>query len=188
MTLIEPHTRLFTRDEYYAMADLGLFNEQRVELIEGEILEKAPQKNPHFLTIALVQDALKTAFPAEFWIRPQGPLHFGDRNEPEPDIAVVRGIPRDFQDHPTTALLIVEVSETTLRYDRGRKARLYARFGIADYWIVNLVDRQLEICRKPIQDAAGNWSYSEMRTLAADESIAALAAPQVAIAVSDLLP
>jgi Uma2 family endonuclease len=190
MSLIqEPKVHRFTRDEYRAMADAGLFQDQRVELIEGEIIDMAPQNNPHMVAIGLTQRALTRAFPeSSFWIRIQGPLHLGTDNEPEPDLVIVPGTPRDYQDHPTSALLIVEVSESTLSFDRTRKSRLYAEAGIADYWILNLVDRQLEVCRNPRQDSAKTWSYADTRTLTPADTISPLAAPTASIRVADLLP
>jgi Uma2 family endonuclease len=124
--------------------------------------------------------------------RLQAPLHLGPRPAPEPELAVVPGGSRDYTatGHPTTALLIVEVSDTTLSYDRGRKASLYARAGIADYWIVNLVDRQLEVYRQPQPDATRPYGYGYISaaTFTAAESVSPLAAASVSLAVADLLP
>src|SRR6266853_670905 len=139
----EPKTRRWSRAEYTMMAELGLFDGQRVELVDGEIMQMPPQKNWHFVTIKLVEEALESAFGPGYWVRTQGPINLGATSEPEPDIAVVAGKPRDYRAHPNAALLVVEVSDTTLAYDRGRKASLYASASIADYWIVNLIDRQL---------------------------------------------
>ena len=111
---------------------------------------------------------------------------------PEPDAAVVPGGPRDYATtgHPTTALLIVEVSDTTLSYDRGCKASLYARAKIADYWIVNLVHGRLEVRRNPVPDVSERygWRYQDVLLLAPPDRIAPLAAPKKHIAVADLLP
>ena len=92
--------------------------------------------------------------------------------------------------NPTTALLIVEVSETTLAFDRRHKASLYAAAGIADYWIVNLVQRQLEVYRSPVSDAAQlfGFGYSSRTILDAGDAVAPLAAPKANVAVADLLP
>src|SRR5262249_23775846 len=105
--------------------------------------------------------------------------------------AVVAGAPRDYRDaHPATAVLIVEVAETSLRYDRTQKASLYARSDIAEYWIVNLPDRQLEVYRDPQPDAAQpfGFGYASVRILGEQDRVSPLAAPGVAIAVADLLP
>src|SRR6516225_11328145 len=142
----EPTPRRWTREEYYQMGELGLFHGQRVELIEGEIMVLSPQNWRHTSTVARVGEALHRVLGTGLWVRMQFPLNLST-SDPEPDISVVAGRIEDYRDHPTTALLIVEVSETTLAYDRTRKASLYARAGIADYWIVNLVNNQLEVRR-----------------------------------------
>jgi Uma2 family endonuclease len=185
-----PQPARFTRAQYYQMGDLGFFQGRRVELIEGEIVEVAPQKNPHFLSINLVAEALRKAFGDGYWVRVQGPLHLQNDSEPEPDVAVVAGPMKSYEDHPTSALLVVEVSDTTLRYDRGRKASLYARAGIADYWIVNLVENRLEIMRDPTEDATAplGWRYSSPVVLKVGEQVSPLALPAEKIAISDLLP
>lgn len=188
MAITEPQVRRFNRDEYYAMADLGMFEGQRVELIEGEIIEMAPQKSQHFLGISLVQDALRAAFPSGHWVRAQGPLNLAGGSEPEPDVSVVLGTAREYLDHPTSALLVVEVSETSLSFDRTRKVRLYARAGIPDYWILNVVDRQLEIRRNPRQDSPNTWSYADTRIFTQADTVSPLAAAHASIPVADLLP
>ena len=174
------------------MADLGLFRDQRVELMEGTIVHMPPQKNFHVLGIGLVEAALRAAFGPRHWVRIQAPLHLGRRSAPEPDVAVVPGGPRDYTTtgHPTTALLIVEVSDTTLSYDRGRKASLYARAKIADYWILNLVHGRLEVRRNPVPDRGERygWRYQDVLLLDPQDHIAPLAAPKKRVAVVDLLP
>jgi Uma2 family endonuclease len=174
------------------MAEAGLFLDCRVELIEGEIVEMPPQKNFHAAAISLTQDALNAAFGPGHWVRVQMSLDLTPLSVPDPDLAVVPGSPRQVKSaqNPTTALLIVEVSETTLRFDRGRKASLYARAGIADYWIVNLVDRQLEVRRNPVSD--GNqpygFRYADEMILSPADFVTPLGAPQARISVVDLLP
>jgi len=111
-------------------------------------------------------------------------------SDAEPDISVVPGTPRDYTEHPTGALLVVEVSETTLAYDRGRKGSLYAAAGIQDYWIVNLVDRQLEVYRDPVPDPneSSGFRYNTRTVFLSGQSASPLAAPAASIAVADLLP
>ena len=111
-----------------------------MELIEGEVVDMPPQKNAHYTAILLAQRALERAFGPNYVVRVQGPLDLGERSQPEPDLAVVPGSPRDYRDHPKTASLVVEVSDSTLVFDRERKARLFAKAGIPEYWIINLVD------------------------------------------------
>ena len=147
----EPMPRRFSREEYYRMGEAGVFApDEHVELIQGEILYMAPQGSPHFTSTRAVEEALRIAFGAGFDVRPQGPITLGPDSEPEPDIAVVPGSFRDYEDeHPTSALLVVEVSESTLAYDRTTKASLYASAHIADYWILNLVEDLVEVYRSP---------------------------------------
>jgi Uma2 family endonuclease len=112
-------------------------------------------------------------------------------SEPEPDVAIIAGNVRDYVDaHPTTATLIVEVADTSLAYDRTIKASLYARAGVADYWIVNLIERQLEVYRRPTRDAAQpyGFGYAEMTVYTAAERVTPLALPLASVAVADMLP
>jgi Uma2 family endonuclease len=188
-----PRLRRWTYAEYERLGGLGFFRNQHVQLIEGKIVKMAPQLDLHAAAVGLAQRAIERVFPADsFWVRPQLPLQIGRWSGPEPDISVVPGNPRDYigTGHPRSALLLVEVSDTTLRLDRGRKAALYAKAGILDYWIVNLVDRRVEIYRQPIADKASRVGhrYADIRPIAVPEKIAPLAAPQATVAVSDLLP
>src|SRR5262245_7812575 len=187
--LNKPRRWRWTVKDYYRIADLGLFIDKRIELIEGEIFQLPPMKTPHAASLELTRFVVDRVFGPGHWIRLQLPLHFGPRSEPEPDIAVVPGGPRDYAAHPTTALLIVEVSEATLSYDRRRKGSLYARAGIADYWIVNLNRRRLEVYRQPIPDPSRQYGfgYSSVQTFDSGEHASPLAAPQAKIAVTDLL-
>jgi Uma2 family endonuclease len=185
----EPLPRRWTRDEYYRMGELGFFHGQRVELIEGEIMVLSPQNWPHSSTVDRVGKLLDRVLGTGFWTRMQLPVNLG-ASEPEPDVSVVVGRREDYSDHPTTAVLIVEVAENSLDYDRTRKASLYARAGIADYWIVNLVDKQLEVRRDPRPDPSQPYGhgYASLTILVPPTVIHPLAAPQVSLAVADLLP
>jgi Uma2 family endonuclease len=180
----------WTREEYSKLAELGLFQDRRVQLIDGEIVEMSPQRRPHSMTIQLVCEALGKAFGQGFSILSQLPLTLGHHSEPEPDVAVVRGSPRDHTEHPSTALLVVEVSDTTLEFDSTRKAAIYARAGITEYWIVNLVDNRLEVHRQPVVDSKFEFGagYLEIRPCRRDDTVTPLAAPLSKIRVSDLLP
>src|SRR5262245_32831562 len=127
-----PAVRRWTRDEYYRLGDAGFFRGQRVELVEGVIVKMSARKAPHTAAVLQTVDALRAAFGPGYCVRNQEPLKLAKRSEPEPDVAIVPGIPKDYTDHPSSALLVVEVSDTTLSYGR-RKGGLYARAGIADY-------------------------------------------------------
>lgn len=183
--IVEAPVRRWTRDEYYRMAETGILRpDDRVELIDGEILRMSPQRSAHAVAVRLAQEALRAAFGPGFDVRPQLPLTLGEATEPEPDLAVVAGSPRDYRDaHPSDALLVVEIAESSLAYDRGTKSRIYARAGIPEYWIVDLAGDALEVLRSP---AGGE--YRERRVLHDGASIAPLARPDTPIAVTDLLP
>lgn len=187
---LEP--RRWTRVEYEQMIEHDLFRpEERVELVDGEILRMAAQNSPHMTAVGLVDDALRAAFGAGVHIRAQGPLAVDPMSMPEPDVAVVGGSRRDYRnEHPESALLIVEVADTTLSFDRRWKANLYARAGIPEYWIVNLGARQLEVHRDPeaMPAARYRWAYGTVRRLGAEDEVSPLAAPEARIAVADLLP
>src|SRR5262245_10693045 len=122
--VLNTRRRRWTLEEYYRMAEIGLFRDQRVELVDGEILQMPPQKNFRVSGNDRVRQTLQGAFGPGHWVRIQAPLHLPPNSAPEPDLAVVPGLSRDYatKDHPTSALLIVEVSDTTLTYDCGRKA------------------------------------------------------------------
>lgn len=167
------------------MVDTGILGpDDRVELIEGEILTMSPEKSRHSAAVDLVADALRVAFGAGHSVRVQHPLALGQWSEPEPDVAVVVGTPRDYVDaHPSSAVLVVEVADTSLLDDRGAKQRLYARAGIAEYWIVNLRDSVLEVYVQPEGDG-----YARSDRLSREGVVVPLAAPSARIAVGDLLP
>jgi Uma2 family endonuclease len=180
----------WTRDEYYKMAELGFFQGKRVELIGGEIVEMSAMKSFHATAVSLLVRELGRIFNNKNYdVRSQLPLSFGKMDEPEPDIAVVKGDIRDYaKAHPKTAELIVEVSDTTLGYDRNQKARLYAKNKIRDYWILNLNGRCLEVYRQPKKDKKLGDIYSEIKILTEEDSIAPLAAPSAKIKIADILP
>ena len=183
-----PHGIRWTVDEYYKMYDAGLFQGRRVQLIGGEIIEMAPMGTPHSTAIRLVLACLKGIFGDGFLIDSQLPLRLGKQDEPEPDIYVVKGEIRDFLDnHPITATLVVEIADSSLKFDRGRKVALYAENHIAEYWIVNFEERQLEVYRKPSGEG-GSANYAEKIVVSENDSIAPLSMPKSKIKVADMLP
>ena len=188
----ETRTRRFTRAEYERLIELGAFQPgERIELIGGELIVAEPQGAAHYTAICKTASALQTAFGPGWYARMQGPIGLDDESEPEPDIAVVPGAPDDYaRAHPERAVLTVEVAESSLALDRRHKGSLYARAGLADYWVVNLVDRVLEVYRAPVEDSAApfGWRYAEREVLDAFARITPLAAPQASVSVSQLLP
>jgi Uma2 family endonuclease len=181
----------WTRFEYERLVDLGLFLSDRVELIGGQLVVAEPQGSHHATAVGLVDDALRAVLPSDWLVRAQMPVALDDESEPEPDLAVLRGPRRHFRDaHPTRLALAIEVADSTLDLDREHKGSLYARAGVADYWIVNLIDRVLEVCREPVLDTSApyGWRYSTVQTLAPPAVVSPLALPSVSIAIAALLP
>ena len=175
----------WTRERYDRAVEAGVFGpDDRLELIEGQLLAMNPQGSRHAAIVDQAGEVLREAFGAGFRVRIKCPLVAGEDSEPEPDLAVVPGRARDYLDaHPTSALLVVEVSDDSLRRDRIVKQRLYARHGIPEYWILALPDARLEVYRDPTP--AG---YRTVLMRRAGETIAPLARPSATIAVADLLP
>jgi Uma2 family endonuclease len=189
MTIAEPTTRKFTRGEYYQMAEMGMFQSQRVELIHGEIITMSPQNEPHALTIAIITGWLARSLGENFTVRCQLPVVASDDTEPEPDFAVLAGSAESQHAHPTTALLMIEVAESSLAHDR-RKADIYASRGVQDYWIVNLQNWQLEVYRTPAPCAESltGMRYASRTVLTTQQTIAPLTLPLPAVQVSRLFP
>jgi len=170
--------------------EVDVFAEQRVELIEGVVVEMSPMGRKHEVGVLLVVEALRQAFGPGYIVRPQLTLDLSPHSMPEPDALVVPGEARDYLEaQPTSGLLLVEVSDTTLSYDRTTKASLYAKMGIADYLIVNLNKQRVEVYRDPVEDqrAKYGYHYQTILNLGAVDLIVPLALPGVSIAVGDLL-
>ena len=149
------------------------------------------ESEPHAVAVGLIEDALRAAFGPGWIVREEKPIALDDESEPEPDLAVVPGTHRDYLGgHPARPVLVVEVAETSLASDRGDKGSLYARGRIADYWIVNLVNRTLEVYREPVPDGSApfGWRYGSVEVLRPPASVSPLAAPAARVAVADLLP
>ena len=188
MSAQELKARRWTRQEYDDLVEQGVLTpDDKVELIEGEIVPLAPQNVPHTVAQRLAEDALRLAFGPGYDVRPAMPLIAGEESEPEPDLAVVRGGPRDPMragSHPSSAVLVVEISDTTLLTDRRRKARVYAQAGIPEYWIDNLNNRVLEVYRDPLvpADNPSAARYASRLILREGETISPLGAPSATIA------
>jgi Uma2 family endonuclease len=189
MQVAEPKVRLWTRAEYHQMADLGWFDGQRAELLEGEIVVLSPQKFGHGATTDRVREVLDNLLRNEFWVRMQLPITIGTTSEPEPDVSVVPGKRSDYSDHPTGASLLIEVSDTTLTYDRVKKMRLYAKAGIPEYWIVNLQDQEVEVRRRPVGGTSPDelGKYLDLQVHPRGDRIDLGLKPGMQIAVDDLL-
>ncbi|MBM3218818.1 MAG: Uma2 family endonuclease [Candidatus Rokubacteria bacterium] len=180
------------RVEYECLVEHGLLGpDDKIELIGGLMLFREPEGTPHTVAVQLTMAALQRAFGSGWTVRHPSPVALDDDSEPEPDVTVVPGSPRDYlAAHPARPVLVVEISHSRLRFDRDYKASLYARAAITDYWIVNLVDRAVEIRRSPMTSDAAPfaWTYERLTIARAGETVTPLAAPLASIPVSDLLP
>jgi len=192
MATYPARTRRWTRAEYERLIDIGVFRaDEPLELLGGELIVSESQNSAHYTAIGLVEDALRAALEPGWLVRSQGPIALDDESEPEPDVAVTHGARRSYsRQHPSRPALVVEVAESRLAFDREHKGSLYARARLEDYWIVNLVDRVLEVYRRPVPDASSpfGWRYASKEVLSAESFVELLAAPGTPILVSDLLP
>jgi len=184
--------RRWTRGEYDRLISLGIFRPgEHLELLGGHLIVSEPQGSFHSAAVGLVDEALGACFGPGWAVRAQMPIALDDESEPEPDVAVVMGTHRDYAAaHPTRAALLVEVADSSLPDDRGTKAALYARAGIADYWILNLVDRVLEVSRDPVTAAvqSSGKHYREITILRPGAAVAPLSRPDARVEVAAILP
>ena len=181
-----------TVEQYHTMIDAGVLgDDDPVELLEGWLVIKIPKHSPHSLSNELVAETLRPLLRKGWHLRSQQPITT-DSSEPEPDNAVVRGMLRDFTfGHPTPkdTPLLIEVSDFTLTRDRGIKKRIYARAGIPVYWIVNLIDRCVEVYTEP-SGPAEQPDYRKQQVLGPDDSVSVVLDGQEVgkIQVKQLLP
>lgn len=178
--------RWFTVAEYDRMGETGILTEDdRVELVEGEIIEMSPIGERHAACVDALAELFREQLQRRVIVRVQNPIQLGSFSEPQPDVALLKRR-ADFyrRAHPTPddVLLVVEVAETTIEYDRQIKVPLYARAGIAEVWIVNLVDEQIEIYAQPAGDA-----YQSRREARRGETIESPTAFDVTLRVDDIL-
>jgi Uma2 family endonuclease len=183
--------RQWRRAEYERLVDIGVFRGEPVELIGGQLVVAEPQGAYHAAAISAAEYTLRAVLPTGWIVRTQLPISLDDESEPEPDLVVVPGRPADYRgSHPTRPALAVEVSESSLEFDREQKGSLYARAGIPEYWIVNLVDRIVEMFRDPEPDATARygWRYRSVTPVTPPGVVTPLAFASSHIEVADLLP
>ena len=177
----------WTPEQYHQLIEAGFFDDGRVEMLGGLFWDMTGQMTPHATGVRLATLTLEEAFAEGYEVRPQLPILLPDGTEPEPDVAVAPGTPLDYAEHHPLAeelLLAVEVSDSSLIKDRGLKLVSYAQAWIAEYWIVNLVNRQLEVYRKPVPSG----TYTGFHIYLPGQVVIPLALPTKAVAVNDLLP
>ena len=174
-------TRPLKRAEYERLVDLGFFEDERVELLYGTVVQMSPHGPQHDAVIQRLTRLLVVGVGDRGSVRIQSAFAASDGSEPEPDVAVVP--PGDYDDaHPTEAWLIVEVAETSLPKDRGLKAKLYAESGVDEYWVVNLVDGIVEVFTEIV-----NAAYTRVTPHRAGAAFRPGRFPDVEVAVSHLL-
>jgi Uma2 family endonuclease len=185
-------TKRWTRAEYDRLVELGAFGPaDRLELLAGDLVVCEPQGTPHMTAIRAAEEALRRCFGPGWEVRTQAPVALDDESEPEPDVVVAPGTFRDYRHaHPSRPVLLVEVADASLGSDREHKGSLYARAGVPEYWIVNLIDTTLEVYRDPAPDptAAHGWRYRSATTMGAGDQVSPAAAPGAPIPVAELLP
>ena len=190
VTPIDDHQ--YTVEQYHRMIEDGrLTTDDRVELLEGRLVKKMSKSTPHEYALHRLIKLLSAMMSADWHWRVQSPVTVGT-SEPEPDISIVRGTEEDYLPRhpgPADVGLLVEVSASSLAIDRIDKARIYARAGVPVYWIVNLIDRQIEVYERPTGPAV-NPEYASRQTFAAGESAPVVldGHPVGQIAVSAVLP
>lgn len=172
-----PQTRRWTREEFYRLGEAGYFEGQRVQLIHGEIIQTPAMGHQHVRGVSKCRKAVEAVFGPSHWVREEKPLNVGTDSDPEPDIAVAERPMDAYTDHPTTALLVIEVSDQTLRHDRD-KAVLYASAIVREYWILNLTERTLEVYRDPMTASASEPShYRSRQVLKESETVSPVTCP-----------
>jgi Uma2 family endonuclease len=185
-------TRRWTRLEYDRLITMEFLGEDEpIELVGGQLMVAEPQGSEHAVGVSMIARALGRAFGPDWYVMVQLPVALDAESEPEPDVAVAAGHPRDYRSaHPSRPALVVEVAEFSLDFDRRDKGSLYARASLPEYWIVNLVDRTLEVYRTPAPapDAPYGWAYRDAQRIEPGAVVSPLALPHTAIQVTDLLP
>ncbi|MBI2217200.1 MAG: Uma2 family endonuclease [Candidatus Rokubacteria bacterium] len=183
---IRTERRLFTVQEYHRMGEAGVLAEdERVELIEGEIVTMPPIGEGHARSVDGAAELLITRLGQRARVRIQGPVDVGQRSEFQPDLAVLRREPACVgAEHPgpDDILLIIEVADTSLERDRGLKLPVYARAGVGEVWIVNLRAGLIEVYRQP-----GGGAYRDVSTVGRGERLTISAIPDVGFATDEIL-
>lgn len=178
--------RRFTSGEYHRMAEAGILGpDERVELIEGEIIEMAPVGGPHIRAVNRLNRLLVRAVGDRAEVSVQSPVRLDDGTEPEPDVALLTPPTDEYGGEMPTAgevLLLVEVASTSLGYDRARKRPLYARNGIPELWIVDLDARTVEVCRDPAADG-----YASVETATPGQTIGVQMLPGIEVPVTRIV-
>ncbi len=182
----------FSLDEYHRLAELGFFHEDdRVELIRGEIIQMAAKGTPHTNCCRDLLEELARLVAARAKLQCQDPIILPSESEPEPDFAILRKRADNYRfalPNADDVLLVIEIADSTLKYDREVKLPLYAEAGISDYWIFNLVKNHLETYTEPYQDSQGNFGYTVKRIVLPNQAIALPCLPDLSLDLSKVFP
>ena len=184
--VVETARRKFTREEYHRMGEVGILKpDDRVELIRGEIIEMSPIGRRHVAFVDNLTQLLVIALAGRAIVSVQSPIALSDDTEPEPDFKVLRRRAVRYKDREAwaeDALLVIEVAETSLRYDRTTKRELYAEAGVPEYWVVNTVSEEIEVYRAP--DGARYRDVTRISGL--DATVTVQAFPDVTLRLADI--
>ncbi len=179
--------RLWTVEEYHRMADAGIFSaDERVELLEGKIIWMSAKGTAHRSAVGRTDYLLKNRLGNRAWVSIQDPVKLNEQSEPEPDIAVVKVDPLDYADHhptPSEVYFIIEVADSSFKLDCETKGKAYSKAGIIDYWVLDVIGRQLHVFREPTEDG-----YQSEVIVEEDGIISPLQFPDLSIAVLEMLP
>ena len=182
----------FSITEYHRLGELGFFApDDRIELIRGEIIIMAAKGRLHSVCNSLLVEELILLLARRARLRGQEPIILSDNSEPEPDVVIARNRSDNyFSSHPQPAdiLLVIEVADSTLKYDRTTKLSLYAETGISNYWIFNLVDNQLEMHSEPYRKQNGSFSYQLQRVVLPNQTVVIPGFPELSLDLSAIFP
>jgi len=182
--LPEPQPYRWTREEFQRLGDLGWFEGRRAIFIHGDIIEEGPMNPLHATGITDVTRMLFRRFGDEFVIRVQAPLNVGTDNDPLPDFAIIRGLSADYVErHPDRADWVIEVADSSLKFDLSVKAKLYATASIPEYWVLDVLNRQLHVLHSPNDEG-----YADISILESNGRLGPLLAPDSIVSVAELLP
>ncbi len=186
-TEITFNLRLWTVEDYHRMADTGILDDsERVELLEGKIIRMSAKGTAHRSAVGRTYKLLEKRLGNQAWISIQDPVKLNERSEPEPDVAIVQIDSLDYADHhptPSEVYLIIEVADSSLKFDCETKGKAYAQAAITDYWVLDIVKRQLYVFRQPNEEG-----YQSKVILAENGIISPLQFPDLQIGVLEILP
>jgi Uma2 family endonuclease len=192
MTLIlnnpsKPHLKRWTKKEYHAEVERGAFSRQRIFLYRGELIEMPPMGSEHARCVKRLTDWAYDALRPPFHIRVQMPFETPGDSVPEPDVGIFTAAQADRDPHPNEAVLLVEISDSSVEIDR-EKASDYAAAGVADYWILDIPARQVIVHRDPVVDPTSplRFRYAIVQSYTADTALAPLAKPSATLVVGDI--